>query len=70
MDKYKNEHVTPAGQSVFDQYPWAANHDCAITWLTNYMDEKPEAVIKLFDERILQKVAKDHLILPSSFCFA
>lgn len=69
MDKYKNDYRIAGRESIFDQYPWAGNHNGAITWLTSYMDEKPETIIKHFDERILQKVAKDHLILPGSIAF-
>jgi len=47
--------------AIFDQYPWAANHNDAITWLTSYIDRDVESVIKQFDDRILQKVAKQHL---------
>lgn len=50
-------------QLLFDQYPWAANHDDAIAWITNYMDVNAEKVIKQFDNRILQRVAKVHLEL-------
>jgi len=48
---------------LFEQYPWAGNHDGAISCITNYMDDNAEKVIKQFDNRILQKVAKDHLEL-------
>ena len=53
-------------QPVFDQYPWAANHDDAIGWIVSYMDVNIDTVIKQFDERILGKVAKTHLQLSNS----
>ena len=70
MDKSQENSKNRSQQSVFEQYPWAANHNDAISWLTHYMDEKPETVIKQFDDRILYKVAKDHLILTDSFAFS
>jgi hypothetical protein len=48
-------------QPVFDQYPWAANHNDAIGWIVSYMDINIDTAIKQFDERILGKVAKTHL---------
>ena len=70
MNKYKTKQNILAQQPVFEQYPWADIHNATIAWLANYMDETPETVIKQFDDRILQKVAKDHLILTGHLAFS
>ena len=67
----KNETIESDPQySAFEQYPWAGNHDNAINWLVNYMDENAEVIIKEFDERILKKVARDHSNLSGRLCIA
>lgn len=48
-------------QPSFEQYPWAGNHKEAITCIARYMDIDTESVIRDLDERILGKVARDHL---------
>ena len=70
MDKYANNNEPSSPHCAFEQYPWAAIHNGAITWLTNYMEEETESVIKQFDDRILLKVAKDHLILSNQLAFS
>lgn len=44
----------------FEQYPWAALHDDAISWITRYMDTNIESAIRQLDSRILKKVADQH----------
>lgn len=56
-------------QALFDQYPWAANHNDAITCITRYMDSNTESIIQRLDKRILNKVAKDNWILSNTTSF-
>jgi len=70
MNKRDNRNSGVQQDTVFDKYPWAANHNDAISWLTSYMDGNIESIIKQFDDRILQKVAKDHLVLTDGFSFS
>jgi len=62
MSKYNNSYPEASHQAVFERYPWAANHNEAISWLTSYMEGNAESIIKRFDDRILRKVARDHFI--------
>jgi len=44
-----------------NRYPWAANHQLAIQTVMQFMKIEPEFAYMRFDERLLSKVAKDHL---------
>ena len=44
-----------------DKYPWAANHQLAIQTVTQFLKTEAEFAYMRFDERLLSKVAKDHL---------
>lgn len=70
MNQGMNRPGSTQKETLFDKYPWAANHNDAITWLINYMEGNTESIIKQFDDRILQKVAKDHLIWNDGFSFS
>lgn len=48
-------------QPDFGQFPWAGNHKVAIAYITRYMDVDSASIIQHLDERILGKIAKDHL---------
>lgn len=67
MVKLDGTHGNKIQQPIFDQYPWAANHNDAISWITSYMDVNAENVVKQFDKRILKTVAKKHLELRDAF---
>ena len=49
---------------VLDRYPWAANHETAVRTTATFLGLELETVLKEFDQRILNKVARDQLYLP------
>ena len=50
--------------NVLDRYPWAANHEIAVRTTAAFLGLSLETVLKEFDQRILNKVARDQLYLP------
>ena len=53
-------------EKLLDQYPWSAQHENAIRTVAKFLGVDFELVLKEFDERILNKVAKDKLDLPKA----
>ncbi|HEY5603471.1 MAG TPA: hypothetical protein VIM41_10195 [Gammaproteobacteria bacterium] len=52
--------------ALLDHYPWAANHANAIRIIAAFMRVDFEVVLKILDERILGKVAKENLCAPKA----
>ena len=52
--------------TLLDHYPWAADHKNAINTIATFSGIELEVVLKQFDERILEKVAKDYFHLPKA----
>ena len=53
-------------EKLLDQYPWSAQHENAVHTVANFLGLDFELVLKAFDERILNKVAKEKLDLPKA----
>lgn len=70
MQKFISNTKCNLSQNLFEQYPWAANHDDAISCITRYMDNNVESIVQRLDERILNKVAKDHFVFSGTGSFA
>ena len=51
---------------LLDQYPWSAQHENAIRTVARFLGIEFELALKEFDERILNKVAKEKLDLPKA----
>jgi|GEM_PF-4197371 len=52
--------------TLLDHYPWAADHKNAIITIASFSGVDLEVVLKQFDERILEKVARDYFQLPKA----
>lgn len=61
MSIFSTRSYLKSTQPTFEQFPWAGNHKAAIAYITRYMDIDSESIIQHLDERILGKIAKDHL---------
>ena len=53
-------------EKLLDQHPWSAQHENAVRTVAKFLGIEFELVLKEFDERILNKVAKDKLDLPKA----
>ena len=53
-------------EKLLDQYPWSAQHENAVRTVAKFLGLDVELVLKEFDERILNKVAKENLELPKA----
>ena len=53
-------------EKLLDQYPWSAQHENAVRTVAKFLGLDVELVLKDFDERILNKVAKENLDLPKA----
>ena len=53
-------------EKLLDQYPWSAQHANAVRTVAKFLGLDVELVLKEFDERILNKVAKENLELPKA----
>ena len=53
-------------ETLLDQYPWSAQHENAVRTVAKFLGIDFELALKEFDERILNKVAKEKLELPKA----
>lgn len=53
-------------EKLLDQYPWSAQHENAIRTVAKFLGIDFELALKEFDDRILNKVAKENLDLPKA----
>ena len=53
-------------EKLLDRYPWSAQHENAVHTVANFLGIDFELVLKEFDKRILNKVAKEKLDFPKA----
>ena len=53
-------------EKLLDEYPWSAQHENAVRTVAKFLGLDFELVLKEFNERILNKVAKENLELPKA----
>lgn len=53
-------------EKLMDQHPWSAQHENAVRTIAKFLGMDFELVLKEFDVRILNKVAKDKLDFPKA----